>query len=310
MGSRNQGQIGTLVERSTRYCMLVHLPDSREADIVADALTSTIKTLPAELMKSLTWDQGGAMASHQKVTLATDAAIYFCDPRKPVGLCTLSPCIAVRHHQFMIDDARTARFTAVLAQFTHPSFGRVATDLSTFERVLPGFSSRAELIEPGRLYLSERLPIGMIVALSLPTVSPEVYARHLAAVLIMGNLALVAPLTEAQRTIADRMRRALPGKVRLAGEDLSSSADLRVRLLVTLGHGDYRLDGGQAIPEGQGDAAHQTLCAHYSRPVAALAVVRASYLPVPSSTRLAGPVVAAADPGDRPMADATVHAAA
>jgi IS30 family transposase len=83
VGSRNQSQIGTLVERSTRYCMLVHLPGSREADVVADALTSTIKTLPGELMKSLTWDQGGEMANHQTVTLATDTAIYFCDPRSP-----------------------------------------------------------------------------------------------------------------------------------------------------------------------------------------------------------------------------------
>jgi len=83
MGSRNQSQIGTLVERSTRYCMLVHLPGSKEADVVAEALTGTIQTLPAELTKSLTWDQGKELASHQKVTIATGTKVYFCDPRSP-----------------------------------------------------------------------------------------------------------------------------------------------------------------------------------------------------------------------------------
>jgi transposase, IS30 family len=83
VGSRNASQIGTLVERSTRYCMLVHLPGTKEAPVVADALIATIKTLPAELMKSLTWDQGLEMASHQRVTIATDVAIYFCDPHSP-----------------------------------------------------------------------------------------------------------------------------------------------------------------------------------------------------------------------------------
>lgn len=83
MGSRNQSQIGTLVERTTRYCMLVHLPGSKEADVVAEALTVTIKTLPSELAKSLTWDQGLEMAGHQKLTLATNIDVYFCNPRSP-----------------------------------------------------------------------------------------------------------------------------------------------------------------------------------------------------------------------------------
>ena len=83
IGKDNGSQIGTLVERATRFVMLVHLPDSREANVVAGALTKVIRTLPTELAKSLTWDQGIEMAKHPEVTLATDMDIYFCDPHSP-----------------------------------------------------------------------------------------------------------------------------------------------------------------------------------------------------------------------------------
>ncbi len=83
IGEYNGSQIGTLVERATRYVMLVHLPTSRDADVMAAALIETIQTLPSELMKTLTWDQGIEMAGHQNVTVATDADIYFCDPHSP-----------------------------------------------------------------------------------------------------------------------------------------------------------------------------------------------------------------------------------
>ncbi|MEF9384003.1 IS30 family transposase, partial [Ralstonia solanacearum species complex bacterium KE100] len=83
VGEYNGSQIGTLVERATRYVMLVHLPGKRDADTVAAALIETIKTLPSELMTSLTWDQGSEMAKHQQVTVATDIDIYFCDPHSP-----------------------------------------------------------------------------------------------------------------------------------------------------------------------------------------------------------------------------------
>ena len=83
IGADNKSQIGTLVERTTRYCMLVGLPQSRDAAIVADALIDTIKTLPAHLARSLTWDQGIEMAAHAKVRIATGTEIYFCDPHSP-----------------------------------------------------------------------------------------------------------------------------------------------------------------------------------------------------------------------------------
>jgi IS30 family transposase len=82
-GSANGSAIGTLVERSSRYCLLLHLPDGHNAASVRDAMITTIQALPARLTKSLTWDRGNEMAAHAQITLATDLAIYFCDPHSP-----------------------------------------------------------------------------------------------------------------------------------------------------------------------------------------------------------------------------------
>ncbi len=75
--------IGTLVERSTRYVMLLHLPDGGNATAVRDALITTLGTLPTQLRRSLTWDQGKEMARHREFSLATDIQVYFCDPHSP-----------------------------------------------------------------------------------------------------------------------------------------------------------------------------------------------------------------------------------
>ena len=82
-GEKNQTAIGTLVERSTRYTMLVHLPGGHDAETVRDALIATMSTLPAHLRGSLTWDQGCEMAGHKQFAMATDMAVYFCDPASP-----------------------------------------------------------------------------------------------------------------------------------------------------------------------------------------------------------------------------------
>lgn len=82
-GCLNQSAIATLVERTTRYVMLVHLPDSHTAEAVRDGLVATIATLPAHLRGSLTWDQGSEMATHKSFTTATDMPVYFCDPASP-----------------------------------------------------------------------------------------------------------------------------------------------------------------------------------------------------------------------------------
>jgi transposase, IS30 family len=83
MGEGNKTAIATLVERATRYTMLVHLPDGHHAEAVRDGLIATIVTLPAHLRGSLTWDQGAEMARHKQFSMATDMAVYFCDPASP-----------------------------------------------------------------------------------------------------------------------------------------------------------------------------------------------------------------------------------
>ena len=75
-------QIATLVERHTRYVMLVRVP-SKDTKTVINALIKHAHKLPRELYKSLTWDRGSEMADHQKFSLATDIDVYFCDPQHP-----------------------------------------------------------------------------------------------------------------------------------------------------------------------------------------------------------------------------------
>jgi len=75
-------QIATLVERQTRYVMLVKIP-SKEAKTVVKALVRNARRLPQELYKSLTWDRGTEMSGHKRFTLATDIQVYFCDPHSP-----------------------------------------------------------------------------------------------------------------------------------------------------------------------------------------------------------------------------------
>lgn len=82
-GTSNQSAIATLVERTTRYVMLVHLPTGHSAEAVRDGLIQTMSTLPAHLRGSLTWDQGTEMAKHKAFSIATDMDVYFCDPHSP-----------------------------------------------------------------------------------------------------------------------------------------------------------------------------------------------------------------------------------
>lgn len=82
-GAHNQSAIATLVERTTRYVMLVHLPHDHTAETVRDGLIKTMATLPEHLRGSLTWDQGAEMAGHRSFTIATDMPVYFCDPASP-----------------------------------------------------------------------------------------------------------------------------------------------------------------------------------------------------------------------------------
>jgi transposase, IS30 family len=82
-GTASKSAIGTLVERSTRFVLLLHLPAGHGASAVAEAMTQAMAGLPGQLRRSLTWDQGSEMASHAQIAAATDLQIYFCDPHSP-----------------------------------------------------------------------------------------------------------------------------------------------------------------------------------------------------------------------------------
>ena len=75
--------VDTLVERTTRYVLLLHLPEGREADQVDAAMRRAIAGLPAELIRSITWDQGKELARHASFTVSTGVQVYFCDPHSP-----------------------------------------------------------------------------------------------------------------------------------------------------------------------------------------------------------------------------------
>jgi IS30 family transposase len=83
IGAHGESAIGTLVERSTGFVMLLHLPGDRTAATVAEAMTAKIPDIPEVMRRSLTWDQGKEMALHTKITEATGLPIYFCDPHSP-----------------------------------------------------------------------------------------------------------------------------------------------------------------------------------------------------------------------------------
>jgi IS30 family transposase len=75
--------VGTLVERTTRFVLLLHLPNTHSANEVAAAMKKAIGELPAELFRTLTWDQGSEMAAHVKFSIDTGIKVYFCDPHSP-----------------------------------------------------------------------------------------------------------------------------------------------------------------------------------------------------------------------------------
>ncbi len=82
-GSANRSAIGTLVERTTRYLLLLHLPDGHGSEAVRDALVDVMAVLPTHLRRSLTWDQGVEMGRHDEFTAASHVPVYFCERSSP-----------------------------------------------------------------------------------------------------------------------------------------------------------------------------------------------------------------------------------
>ena len=82
-GASNRSAIGTLVDRASRFTILLHLPGRHTAEAVRDALIAAMSSLPPQMRRSLTWDQGKEMALHREITAALGMPVYFCDKASP-----------------------------------------------------------------------------------------------------------------------------------------------------------------------------------------------------------------------------------
>ena len=83
VGSSSKSAIGTLVERTTRFTLLLHLPEQHTADAVAAAMITAMKDLPDHLRRTLTWDRGKEMAGYEQIRMELGTPVYFCDPHSP-----------------------------------------------------------------------------------------------------------------------------------------------------------------------------------------------------------------------------------
>jgi IS30 family transposase len=83
VGPASRSAIGTLVERKTRFVILLHLPNGHSADQVADAMIREMRKLPRHLRRSMTWDRGTELAEYARIQTALKMNLYFCDPRSP-----------------------------------------------------------------------------------------------------------------------------------------------------------------------------------------------------------------------------------
>ena len=135
---KRMSPVATLVERSTRFVMLVALPNGHKADVVADALAAKITTLPAALTRTLTWDQGHEMAEHVRFTEATGVEVYFCDP-KPRGSAgatrTPTDCCA-----------STSPATLDFRTLTQADFDAIADKLNGRPRQTLGFKTPSQAL--------------------------------------------------------------------------------------------------------------------------------------------------------------------
>jgi hypothetical protein len=83
IGTKNQSAIGTLVERTSRHALLVHLHDDKSADSVTTGIIKALRGLPEHMRLSLTWDRGMEMAEHARISTALHTPVFFCDPASP-----------------------------------------------------------------------------------------------------------------------------------------------------------------------------------------------------------------------------------
>ena len=137
MGKGGKSAIGTLVERSSRYVVLVPLPDGRTAPHVRAALTRQLTRLPAELRRTLTWDQGKEMADHVRFSVDTNIDVYFCDPHSPWQRGSNENTNGLLRQYFPKN--------ADLSIYTHADLASVARQLNTRPRQTLGWKKPAEV---------------------------------------------------------------------------------------------------------------------------------------------------------------------
>ncbi len=125
--------VATLVERKSRFVMLVHLPGGHTADVVADALAEAITSLPSQLRRSITWDQGKEMAGHARFSVATGVPVYFCDPHSPWQRGSNENTNGLLRQYF----PRSTDFRAL----TQSDLDAVAAELNGRPRQTPGWKS-------------------------------------------------------------------------------------------------------------------------------------------------------------------------
>ena len=140
IGTKNLSAIGTLVERTTNYTILLHLPDGYTPELVRDALTAKIKTLPEILRASLTWDQGPEMGKWKQVAVDADIDIFFCDPHAPWQRATNENTNGLLRQYFPK--------TTDLSIHTAADLDWVATELNDRPRKRLGFRKPIEEIGP------------------------------------------------------------------------------------------------------------------------------------------------------------------
>jgi IS30 family transposase len=140
IGRKNLSAIGTLVERTTNYTMLLHLPDGYTPEIVRDALAAKIKTVPDILRASLTWDQGPEMGHWKQVAIDAGIDIFFCDPHAPWQRATNENTNGLLRQYF----PKSSNLSIHSAQ----DLDRVAAELNDRPRKRLGFKKPIEQIGP------------------------------------------------------------------------------------------------------------------------------------------------------------------
>jgi transposase, IS30 family len=111
VGTANGSAIGTLVERSTRFTMLLHLPERHDAASVAQAMIREMRHLPEHLRRSITWDRGVELADYAEIQIALNTTLYFCDPHSPWQRGTEAPR-SFRRQVLVCHPASRSRFLA------------------------------------------------------------------------------------------------------------------------------------------------------------------------------------------------------